>query len=243
MEDVPHDYYGRLRQAEETHWWPAGMRRIAAALLAGRLSGDLLDAGCGAGGFLAWAASEGTFGRLCGVDVSEEAIALARRAVPGADIRVAPVHELPFADGAFDVAILADVLQHVREDDVPHSLSELRRVLRPTGALLVRTNGGRSARRLRIDWRLYDRASLADELARGGFRVERLTHANLVPSLLGREPEPPTESSCGIPTPAGALRSAVGSALLGLEARYLRAPGRSLPRGHTLFALATLDPA
>ena len=244
MRDVPADYYERLRQAEEEHWWPVGMRRVGASLLGSeRLSGDLLDAGCGAGGFLAWAASLGTFAQLAGVDVSEDAVALARSAVPEADIHVAAVHELPFADDAFDVAVLADVLQHLHEDEVSRSLAELRRVLRPAGALLVRTNGGRRARRARADWRLYDRAALAAELESGRFRVERITHANALLSLLGDEPAPPTESSCGIPAPAGALRSAVGRPLLGFEARYLRSPRRSLPYGHTLFAVATPEPA
>ncbi len=239
MPNVPGDYYRRLRDAEEHHWWSDGMRAITASLLDGRLHGVLLDAGCGAGGFLAWVREQGTFARLCGVDVSSEAVELARQAVPDAEIDVAPVHELPFADDSFDVVVLADVLQHVAERDVDSSLRELRRVLRPDGVLLVRTNGSRTGRRVRDDWRLYDARSLTDTLTRAGLRVDRLTHANMVLSALGREPAPPTESSCGIPAPAGRLRAAVGTGLLQAEARYLRVPGRSLPRGHTLFAVAS----
>lgn len=239
MPNVPEDYYRRLRDAEQHHWWSVGMRRIGASLLDGRLHGAFLDAGCGTGGLLAWARAEGTFEQLCGVDIGREAVELARRAVPDAEIRVAPLHELPFADGSFDVVVLADVLQHVRESELDDGLRELRRVLRRDGVLLVRTNGAPRARRARADWRLYDAADLADELTRSGFRIERVTHANMVLSAFGPEPAPPTESSCGIPSPAGRLRGTIGSTLLGLEARYLRTPGRSLPRGHTLFAVAT----
>jgi SAM-dependent methyltransferase len=239
MQNIPEDYYRRLHEAEERHWWSVGMRRITASLLEGRLQGALLDAGCGTGGLLAWARAQGTFERLCGTDLSSEAVELARRSVPEADVHVAPLHELPFADGSFDVVVLADVLQHVAEAEVDHGLQELRRVLRHDGALLVRTNGSRRGRRVRADWRLYDTRSLADELTRAGFRIERVTHTNMVLSAFGREPAAPTESSCGIPAPAGRLRSVVGSTLLRAEAGYLRAPGRSLPRGHTLFALAT----
>jgi len=238
MPGIPPDYFRRLYEAERRHWWPVGMRRIAASLLAGRLRGSLLDAGCGTGGFLAWAAGRGRFDRLCGSDLSPEAVELARQAIPEADIRVAPLHALPFEDSAFDLALLADVLQHVHEDEVEHGLRELRRVLRPGGMLLVRTNGGRRGRRARADWRLYDPVSLTEELRRGGFRVERLTHANALLSLLEREPRPPTESTCGIPVPVGAARNAFGSALLSAEARWLRRPDRRLPFGHTLFALA-----
>lgn len=239
MPNVPEDYYRRLHDVEEQHWWSVGMRRIGASLLDGRLHGSLLDAGCGTGGLLAWARAHGTFERLSGTDLSSEAVELARGSVPEAEIRIAPLRELPFEDDSFDVAILADVLQHVDESEVDDGLGELRRTLRPGGALLVRTNGSRRSRRVRADWRLYDARSLADELTRSGFRLERMTHANMVLSAFGPEPAAPTESSCGIPAPAGRLRSAVGSALLRAEAGYLRAPGRSLPRGHTLFALAT----
>ncbi len=58
--------------------------------------------------------------------------------------------------------------------EVDAGLRELRRVLRPDGVLLVRTNGGRHARRERADWRLYDAGSLEGR-ARGG-RLRRPSH-------------------------------------------------------------------
>jgi SAM-dependent methyltransferase len=230
---------------EEQHWWHVGMREITAALLGrwlarGHLS--LLDAGCGTGGFLAWAARTGSFDRLCGVDISAEALELAREAAPSAELRVAPVDALPFVDGSFDIVVLNDVLQHVDEREVEAGLSELRRTLRPDGVLLVRTNGGRHARRERSDWRLYDVASLTDELTRSGFDVVSVTHVNALLSMWGaargRGPAAPTTTSCGIPEQAGSVANSVGRALLGLEARLLRNPRRSLPYGHTLLAVA-----
>ena len=112
---------------------------------------------------------------MAGVDISAEAVELARDAVPGAELHVAPVHDLPFQDSSFDVAVLNDVLQHVDEDEVDAGLRELRRVLRPDGVLLVRTNGGRHARREQADWRLYDAGSLEAELEAAGFGVLRIT--------------------------------------------------------------------
>ena len=70
MKDVPRDYYQQLRATEQSHWWYEGMHEIAAALLADRLERprlSLLDAGCGTGGFLAWAARRADVERLCGV--------------------------------------------------------------------------------------------------------------------------------------------------------------------------------
>ncbi len=72
------------------------MREITAALLHERLARghlSLLDAGCGTGGFLAWAAGTGSFDRLAGVDISAEAVELAedggagRRAARGSGAR------------------------------------------------------------------------------------------------------------------------------------------------------------
>ena len=127
--------------------------------------------------------------------------------MPGAELHVAPVHELPFVDGSFDVAVLNDVLQHVAEAQVDPGLRDLRRVLRPDGVLLVRTNGGRRARRERADWRLYDADLLRGELEAAGFDVVRVTYVNTALSLWGaargRTPTAPTPTTCGIPAQAG----------------------------------------
>ena len=140
------------------------------------------------------------------------------------------------------MAVLNDVLQHVDEDEVDAGLRELRRVLRPDGVLLVRTNGGRHARRERADWRLYDAGSLEAELEAAGFGVLRITYANAVLSMWGavrgRGPTAPTPTTCGIPAQAGTAANAVGRTLLGLEARVLRHSTLSLPYGHTLVAVA-----
>jgi len=246
MKDVPPDYYRRLDEAERSHWFVRGMERISVALLGERLSGTglaLLDAGCGAGGFLRFARGLGVFDRLCGVDMSAEAIELAREQVPGAELHVGSLTTLPFEDGAFDVVALNDVLQHVEEADVEVSLRELRRVTAPGGTLLVRTNGSRTPSRPRSDWRLYSRESLVAELGRGGFRVERVTYVNTAVSASraarGLTPKAPTETGAGIPPRSGRLATAVGSRLLEVEAWYLAGAGRTLPYGHTLLAVAT----
>jgi SAM-dependent methyltransferase len=242
VQDVPADYYRRLHEVDTHHWWHLGMRSIEAALLAGRMGGSVLDAGCGTGGFLAWAAASGAFTRLCGVDISAEAIELARETVPSADLRVAPLDRIPFGDAEFDLVVSNDVLQHVPEASLDTSLKELRRVLRPGGTLLVRTNGDRHERRERHDWRAYDAGTLAADLRRAGFAVRRVTHANALLSLAavarGVRPHAPTGTSSGIPPVEGGVKADIGRLLLELEARYLAGRTRRLPYGHTLFALA-----
>ncbi len=243
---LPDDYYRSIYEVEQNHWWHRGMREIAAALLADRLTRrdqSLLDVGCGTGGFLGWAASTGSFTRIAGTDISGEAVELARDRVPAAELARTDAAHLPFADASFDLVTLNDVLQHIDEKDVGASLAELRRVLRPGGALLLRTNGARNGRRDAADWRVYDAGTLRAELEKAGFSVARISYVNAVLSVWGqvrgRAPRVPDEGSHGIPRPAGALPTAVGSRLLGAEAWFLRASGRRLPYGHTLVALAT----
>ena len=243
---LPEDYFRRMYEAEDRHWWHQGMRCITEALLGECLNRPrqrVLDAGCGTGGFLRWLTRQMSLRSASGVDISPEAIDLARRRVPEVDLRVAPLRKLPFGGSSFDLVVLNDVLQHVYEEELDESLAEIRRVLNQQGRLFVRTNGGRRARRERPDWRVYDRITLTSTLERAGFRCERITYANVLASLWAaarkHSPRAPTENLHGIPTPASRIRNEFAYRLLRTEALYLRRPGRTLPFGHSLFAVAS----
>ena len=93
-----------------------------------------LDLGCGDGRLTAeLGASE-----LVAADVSAVALERARKRVPAARVVQLELDEpLPLDDGAFDLVLCAETLEHVR--DVQLMLSEARRVLRPGGRLAVTT--------------------------------------------------------------------------------------------------------
>ena len=77
-------------------------------------------------------------GRLVVADVSPAALERAGRRVPHARlVETDPDAPLPLGDGEFDLVLLADAIEHVR--DVQLLLSEARRVLRPGGRLAVST--------------------------------------------------------------------------------------------------------
>ena len=73
------------------------------------------------------------------VDQSEHMVRLTQER--GVEAIVGDVRELSFEDGAFDSAVAAWMLYHVREVD--QALGELARVLRPGGRLVAVTNGER----------------------------------------------------------------------------------------------------
>ncbi len=104
-----------------------------------RTGESVLDLGCGAG-FDAFIAGQlvGPAGRVAGVDISPEMIAVAEAGraeagCPQVEFRLAPVEALPFPDGAFDVALSNGVLNLI--PDKPAALREVFRVLRPGGRL------------------------------------------------------------------------------------------------------------
>ncbi|MBQ3404190.1 MAG: methyltransferase domain-containing protein [Oscillospiraceae bacterium] len=88
----------------------------------------LLDAGCGEGWYTAGIAERFPDARICGVDISKDAVASAARRVKSADFAVASVSKLPVEDGYFDA--LLNVFS-------PLEAEEYARVLKK-GAILIR---------------------------------------------------------------------------------------------------------
>jgi SAM-dependent methyltransferase len=93
-----------------------------------------LDLGCGDGRLTA----ELDAAELTAADVSTVALERARGRIPAARIvELDPDATLPFDDGAFDLVLCAETVEHVR--DVQLFLSEIRRVLAPGGRLALTT--------------------------------------------------------------------------------------------------------
>ncbi|MCC6847853.1 MAG: methyltransferase domain-containing protein [Deltaproteobacteria bacterium] len=119
---------------EASHWWFAGKRLLMRRLLGERLGRPglrILDVGCGAG---ATAADFSVNGWVCACDRSLHALRFVGKR--GIATRVAAdAGGLPFRDGAFDIVLAFDVLEHVADD--ARFLRELARVLAPGGALAI----------------------------------------------------------------------------------------------------------
>jgi len=123
----------------ESNLFNAHYERPAMLSLAGDVSGRrILDAGCGSGPLTAALRAKGAV--VSGFDASAAMVDLARRRLgDDADVNVATLGApLPFADAEFDDVVASLVLHYL--EDWAGALSELRRVLKPGGRLLVSVN-------------------------------------------------------------------------------------------------------
>ena len=235
--------YRRMFEAEERQWWYAGQREVAGALLEpwarGRGALRLLDAGCGTGFNLVALAR---LGRAAGIDLSPEAIRFCRER--GVRVARAGLLALPFPPGAFDVVTSFDVIYHdwVRDDRA--AVSEMARVLRPGGVLLVRVPALEALRGAHdaevLTRRRYTRGELCLLLESCGLAVVRSTYCNslLLPLLFARRTLDRLLDREGsdvgfLPAPVEWLFRRV----LGIEAGLVRR-GLRFPLGASVIALA-----
>jgi len=176
------EQYAIMARREEHHWWYAGMRRVALAVLDRALDGRrglrLLDAGCGTGGTTR---DLQRFGEVVGVDLAWAALEPARdRGLR--DLARASIEQLPFATAAFDVATSFEVVYHLGVASDMSALREMHRVLKPGGLFMLRVPAhdwlrGEHDRLVHTRHR-YSRDEVLRKLGQAGFVVERLSWAN-----------------------------------------------------------------
>ena len=169
----------------------------------------VLDIGSGPG-FLASAMGEavGPSGWVCGVDVSEPLLAVAKKYCAHQsqiEFRQGDATKLPFPDHQFDAAVSAQVLEYV--SDIKTALTEIYRVLRPAGQVVIldtdwdsivwhTTNRGRM-NRIMAAWEQhaidpYLPRTLAEKLRQAGFQVEEQQIIPMFNPIFG----PNTFSNC-----------------------------------------------
>jgi len=235
-------------RAEARHFWFRGFRAFVTPLLHraldGRLDARLLDCGCGTGANVDLLSR---FGRAYGFDLSAVGLRLGREAGRTRLAR-ATVTAAPFPSGQFDLVSSFDVLYSLAERDERAAITEMYRLLKPGGYILVNVaamdilRGDHSM--LSRELRRYSRADLRRRLTAAGFLVERITytHATLFLPLLivralqrrrGLKPEGASEREISVPP--GPV-NAVLTALVAAESMWLR--WFDLPFGSSLLCLA-----
>jgi ubiquinone/menaquinone biosynthesis C-methylase UbiE len=191
------DYYEQLWQA-----LPEGLEApdfsLRSRFLLERVppGARVLDVGCGEARFTVALARAGA--RVVGVDVAEEPLRRARSRHPELDLRVVPVAgPWELEDAGFDVVWAGEVIEHVA--DTGAWLSEVRRVLRSGGSLVLSTpaHGRFALARLALSrrafashfdprgehLRFYGRETLTELIGDFGFRAIDVRAAGGAPGV------------------------------------------------------------
>ena len=236
-----------MLDVDEHHWWYRGRRRIIEVELEQLPippGARVLDAGCGSGRTLQELAR---YGEVSGIELDPTAAAAATERGPF-DVRIGRLEELPWDDATFDLITCLDVIEHTPDDRA--TLTELRRVTRPGGHLLVTVPAYQALwSQHDVDnhhYRRYERRPLGRAAGEAGWTVLRMTSFNSV--LL-----PPAAIVRLIQRRRGTVKAANGDFKANLdigprwlngvlerplryEARWL-ASGRTLPAGLSLLAV------
>ena len=222
-----------------SNWWSKGRKDMLAGMIGkyiGMVGGcRLLDIGCGTGSNIAALAR---IGKATGVDNSKTAVEYCRKT--GIEARLGSALKLPFESCIFDVAVMADVLEHIGNEK--KAIAEARRMLQKCGILIITVPAYQSLfsyhDRAVGHKRRYSKKNLEGLL--GGFDVEYFSHFfsfALVPAVAARVVGTIAGARKSDSIPAWGVLEAVLSALGAIE-RKIMLCGVRMPFGTSIIIVA-----
>jgi SAM-dependent methyltransferase len=167
-----------LSEDQQTPTYEAALARVDL-----RPGSRVLDIGCGVGSFLELVVARGAEGS--GIDASEALIDVARRRLPGVDLRVGEMQALPYDDDTFD--LVAGFNCFFFADDIVAAFREARRVAKPGAPVVIQV------------WGRHDRCDL-----------EAVKQEVVRPLLPPRPPDAPPDPDLSEPGVLEALAAAAG---------------------------------
>ncbi len=175
--------YDRMAEIDGAHWWFVGRRKIIAGLIEryapARRPLRILEVGCGTGSNIALLQGYGT---VDAIEPDDAARALSTRRT-GIAVKGGYLPDgVALDDGAYDLIVLLDVLEHIPGDRA--ALGGLATKLAPGGRLLLTVPAAPwmwSAHDVaHHHHRRYTTRSLRETVEAGGFRLIRQSHFNTV---------------------------------------------------------------
>ena len=172
--------YKELFEIEEKHWWFISKKKIVTTLLKQHLRDDennILDIGCGSGLMLNVLKD---FGKVYGMDCSDEAIKFSKLVFDGQVIKGCLPYDIPYNQNYFNVILALDVIEHIEKDK--EALSVLKDYLCNNGILIITVPA------LMCLWsnhdvlhqhkRRYTVKELNIKIEQAGFQIERISYFN-----------------------------------------------------------------
>lgn len=147
----------------------------------------ILDAGCGTGLFSAEAVKRG--GKVTSLDLGEKLLKEVSKKCKS-KLVVGSVTDIPFKDNSFDIVICTEVIEHT--DDPIKAISELCRVVKPGGQLIITTPvkiwkfavpiaNFLKVRKYHALENWISRRKLKEEVEKHNIRIDRMMGFNIIP--------------------------------------------------------------
>ena len=177
--------YKRIEKLENIHFWYRAMEEMILYLVKQNVKGrvNILDAGCGTGGL---SEKMESFGRVTAIDINPVALKIAREKKIDKLLK-ASVERLPFQDNSFHLIVSLDVLYHQKVKSDIKALSELYRVLKPGGVLILRLPAFeflRGAHDIVVQTRhRYTTYEVSKKMQQAGFKIKKLSYVNMLLSI------------------------------------------------------------
>lgn len=147
------------------------------------------DLGCGPGQVARYLHERGV--RVMGIDLSPAMVERAAQLVPGVEFRQGDMSALDLPDESFAGIAAFYSLIHIPRENLAATLTELRRVLRPGGLLLIAFHIGDETIHLdewwghpvSVDFNFLPSAEITTHLTAAGFTVEDLLERDPIPEV------------------------------------------------------------
>lgn len=154
---------------------PFDCERLDAFAGSVRGQGLVYDVGCGPGHVARYLKDRGL--DMCGLDLSAEMVKVASRLNPDIPFEQGDMSALKMADDSLAGAVLFYSIIHIEREAVTGVLQEIKRVLHPSGQLLLGFHGGSEivhrdewyGQPVSIDFRLFQGEEMAGYLKAAGF--------------------------------------------------------------------------
>lgn len=136
--DLPPDYYERSIRRNPLQWFWHTRRFKNISQLIEPVEGEILDIGSADGTFTKVIADQSKAKKVIGIDVLKNSVKYANKRFKKnkrMKFLTADAHDLPFKNNRFAAVFCLEALEHIF--DAQKVLSEMRRVLKPNGYIII----------------------------------------------------------------------------------------------------------